>query len=129
MTKAADETSKVSEATSKKYLSFDEFMEPDKTEFDEVVIGRGVFRIGSVTGEEWTEWAEMRETAEGRKRSAGWLIAKSQVDADGRRIGDTTRAAEIIRKNIRTSETILRAIFKLNGIKPNATAEAIAKNA
>ncbi len=121
-------TEKTTAAVSEEFLSFEQFMEADPVEYDVVQLPKGNVRIGSVTGDEWAEWSEMRESPEGRKKSGGWLIAKSLVDKDGRRIGDPAWAVEIVKKNLKTSELILRAIFKLNGISQSAKVEAAAKN-
>ncbi len=120
-------TEKAATAVSE-FLSFEQFMEEDPVEYDVVRLPKGACRIGSVTGQEWAEWTEMRESPEGRKKSGGWLIAISLVDGNGRRIGDPTKAAEIVKKNLKTSELILRAIFALNGISKDTKAEAVAKN-
>lgn len=111
----------------RKILSFDEFIQPDATEYDLVQLPAGDFRIGSITAEDWVQWTEMRAAADGRKTSAAWLIARSMVDGDGNRIGNVARCGEIVKKNLKTSELILKAVFKLNGIN-QPKEEVAAKN-
>ena len=117
-----------SESTAK-ILSFDEFLTANEAvEYATVSVGGGNVRIGSITGDEFVEWTEMRESgAPGAKKNASsLLIVKSLVDETGARIGDPAKVDRLRKTNLKATETILKAIFKLNGI--NQRDEVVAKN-
>jgi hypothetical protein len=106
-----------SDAPSQKFLSLEEFIQADKVEYATVPVPGGLFRIGSVTAEEWVAWSEAREQGEQAKKIAvALLISRSMVDADGKRIGDDAMAVRIRKMQIKTTEILLKAIYKLNGI-------------
>lgn len=108
-------------------LSFEEFLAADGIDYDIVKTRGGDVRIGSITPTDLDEWNELRSTPDGKKVSGPLLILKSLVDGDGKRIGVTTpyekmndeergRVAKLQTMNLKTSEQLLLAIFKLNGI-------------
>ena len=101
----------------KKILSFDEFLAADGVDYVDVLVRGGVVRLGSITGEDFVAWTEMRESsAEAKKDASALLISRSMVDGAGKRIGDDGKVAQIKKMNLKTTETLLKAIFKLNGI-------------
>lgn len=115
----------------KPITSFEEFLAADSVEFMDVELRPGkIVRIGSITAEDWVAWTELREGgSDGKKASGALLIRKSIViDDKGTRIGvNDTQAVGLQHMTLKTSELLLKAIFKLNGInQPEVTA---AKNA
>lgn len=92
----------------------------EQIEYDTVhVPGGKSYRIGSLTAQEWTEYVDFRNAGEqNRKLSAAFLIAKSLVDRDNRRIGDMSLASlqKLAGMKTKTSEHLVRGIFRLNGI-------------
>lgn len=112
-----------------KILSFDEFLAGNQIEYAEVPIQAGVVRIASITAKDWVQWTELRETPEGKKISGAMLIVRSLVDANGVRIGDDAKLAQVQELNLRTTEALLKAIFALNGInqpeRKNESGEAL----
>jgi hypothetical protein len=92
-----------------------------------------VFVLQSLNAGDLIEWSEANEEA---KRTAGLrLIVKSVVDgepgkdegAKGMRIMDDTHIALLRKLPHKATESVVRAVLKLNGMK--VTGEAEAKNA
>lgn len=110
-----------------KVLSFSEFLATDGIDYVEVPIrGGDSVRLGSITAEDFAAWTELRESGpEGRKTSGALLICRSLVDENGVRVGNEAQLAQVQKMNLKTTETLLKAIFKLNGI--NQQDEAAAK--
>lgn len=90
-----------------------------------------VFVLASVTSGDMIEWSEANETE--AKRTAGLrLIVKSVVDgepgiddgATGKRIMDDTHIAVLRNLQHKTTESVVKAILKLNGMTPKAEADA-----
>ncbi len=110
-----------------KVLSFAEFVEAEE-KAEEVVavkLKTGTVYIGSITAEAFVEWQEQRaEGAEGRKKASALMIVRSLTDEKGTRIGDESQLSRLQKMSLHSSETLLKAIFKLNNInQPEATAK------
>lgn len=120
--------------------SLDELVAADGVEYEYVSLPGGKrLRLGSVSGEVIVEWTELRDVQETRRLASSWLIAKSVVGEDGVRIGvtssysemteaDKARVLQVRKLSSKVTETVLKAVFTLNGIMVNAKAEAVAKN-
>jgi hypothetical protein len=89
-----------------------------------------VFVLGSVTAGDMIEWSEANEDA---KRTAGLrLIVKSVVDGEpgvdegarGVRIMDDTHLTLLRKLPHKSTEGVVRAILKLNGIQAKADKDA-----
>jgi len=111
------------------YGTFDDLLAQTEVEYATVTISGKSYRVGSITGDEFAAWQELRDSSpEARKNATAVLIARSLVDADGKRIGDETKVAQLRKVKLKVSEAFLEAIFKLNGIN-QPKAEAAAKKA
>ena len=117
------------EKAAEKIASFDDLLASTEVEYANVTVDGKTYRIGSITGEEFVAWQEMRDSGlpDAKKNASAVLISRSLVDAEGKRIGDETKAGQIKKLKLKTSEALLKAIFRLNDI--NQPAEARAKNA
>lgn len=110
-----------------KVLSFSEFVEGDGVDYVEVAVRGGRMRLGSITAEDYIGWLEYRNAPVGsveRKGATAWIIIKSLVDAEGKRIGDLSEIPRIQKMNIKYTEALLKAIFKLNGINQKDDTDA-----
>lgn len=110
------------EKTQSKTLSFEDFLngENNKTKYLDIPVVGGNFRIVSLTAEELVEWTEFRnESPANRKLSNAWLMAKSMVDDNGKRIGDMLRLDKLIVMPVKTVETVMQNLMKFNGINQN----------
>lgn len=116
--------SKQDEAAVVEYLSMDEVAAAPDVEYDTVVAWAGKpIRIGSLTAADLIEWSEASEGE--AKRTAGVrLIVRSMVDKDGNRIANDTHIGVFAKKSHKITETIVRAILKLNGMDVKADAAA-----
>ncbi len=109
------------------YASFDDLLADTEVEYDVVTVSGKSYRIGSLTAEDFVAWTELRDSGEkGKKDASALLITRSLVDEKGKRIGDETRLSQAKKMKLKTSETFLRKIFKLNGI--NQPDEKATKN-
>jgi hypothetical protein len=99
-------------------LSLDEILASDDVEYltiDGYQPGEKI-RIGSLTAGDLIEWQDANET-EAKKTAGLRLIVKSLVDADGKRIATDKHIQFFRKKNHKKTETIVKRILKLNGIK------------
>lgn len=110
-----------------KIATFDDLLSATDVEYATATVDGKTYRLGSITGEEFVDWQQQRDvSAESKKIASSILISRSLVDGAGKRIGDETKAAQIRKIKLKISETLLAAIFKLNGINQPAM-EASAK--
>lgn len=76
----------------------------------------GTIRIGSLTAGDMIEWSEANEGE--AKRTAGLrLIVKSLVNSEGARIGKDKHIPLLRAKSHKVTESIVKAILKLNGFE------------
>ena len=109
-----------------KFASFDDLLSSTDVEYATVAIDGKTYRIGSITGEDFLAWSELRDSGpEAKKNASAVLISRSLVDADGKRIGDESKIDRVKKLKLKVSEMLLKAIFKLNSI--NQSAESAAK--
>ena len=109
-----------------KTATFDDLLSETEVEYATISIDKKTYRIGSITGEEFTEWEEQKAVSPEAKKVANFiLISRSLVDESGKRIGDETKIAQLRKVKLKVSEAFLRAILKLNGV--NQPAEVAAK--
>jgi hypothetical protein len=100
-----------------KYLSLDEILASNDTEYHVIQAWGGKVRIVSLTAEDLVEWTEANEDKQ-KKRVAGCrLIIKSLVDAKGNRIGDERQIPQLMKKSVKQTEAVIEQILKLNGMK------------
>lgn len=106
--------------------TFDDLLSSTAVEFATVTIDGKTYCIGSITGAEFVEWQTLRDSSpEAKKLASSVLISRSLVDADGKRIGDESKVAQLTKIKLKVSEALLDAIFKLNNInQPKAEADA-----
>jgi hypothetical protein len=109
--------------------NLDEFLTASTPrEFDYVQVNKTTrVRIGSVSALEWVEWKDAQTDPESRRLSSFTLIARSLVNEKGDRIGTVEQARKLMEVNMRVSETLLKAIMKLNGVSQSKAVEE-AKN-
>lgn len=98
--------------------SFDDLLGTTAAEYAIVNISGKDYKIGSLAAEDFVAWTELRDSGapDAKKNSSALLISRSLVDADGKRIGDEARVAQLKKIRLNVSETFLAAIFKLNNI-------------
>lgn len=123
----ADKDTAVVTASEDKVLSMEEFLSEKDEEFATVPGFKAgtVIRLGSLSAGSLIEWSEANESE--AKRTAGLrLIVQSMVDSEGRRIGQDKHISMLRAKSHKTTEAVVKAILKLNGM--NVAADTKAKN-
>jgi len=104
------------------FESVEDMLAAPDVEYTTIDGWNGKIRIGSLTAGDMIEWAEANEGE--AKRTAGLrLIVKSLVNSEGKRIGNERHIPLLRAKSHKVTESIVRAILKLNGfqIKEDAT--------
>lgn len=99
-----------------------------EVDYDTVLLPGGkTVRIGAISAGDLIEYNELRSTPDGRRWSGPVIINRSLVDKDGRRIGlqkpfaemtdeEKAKLGELRNMPMPTSEALIKAIFKLNGV-------------
>lgn len=106
--------SNVVEMKKKKYLSFDEIIAADDTEYCEVDVWGGTLRFGTLDAGTMLEFVSKNEGPE--KKTAGLrLLVDSLVDADGNRIGRKEMVEALKKKNASVINKLCDRILELNG--------------
>lgn len=111
----------------KEILSFAAFLGADGVDYETVEVRGGTVRVGSLSAEEFTKWTIYRDVVLDGKdlpRAQAMLICESLVDDKGKRIGDQSQLEALMKMNMRSTERLLKAIFRLNGVGAQAEAEA-----
>lgn len=111
------------------YATLDDLLQSgEKVDFDSVTVDGKTWHIGSLTAEDFIVWNEMRESgSEGKKNAGALIILRSLVNKQGDRIGDDSKLPQARKMKLKLSETLLKHIFKLNGVSTRA--EDAVKNA
>jgi hypothetical protein len=96
------------------FETVDDMLAAEDVEYTTVPGWSGTIRIGSLTAGDMIEWSEANEGE--AKRTAGLrLIVKSLVNSDGKRIGQDRHIPQLRAKSHKVTESIVKAILKLNG--------------
>lgn len=117
------------------YLGVDEIINASEVEYRDIKIFGGTVRVGSLTSDEVVDWLEGQKTPEQRKEASADLVARSLVDAEGKRIGLDESGnplpklvTSLRRKKHSDLEAAVRELVKLNGLTLKGDVSAEIKN-
>jgi hypothetical protein len=104
-------------AMAKKYLSMDEILGAQDTEYRDVEVPGwgGTVRIGSLDAGTMIRFTEENEDPKLKKTASLRLIVASLVDGDGNRIGTETGVEAMKKKDMRSVNMLAEQILELNG--------------
>lgn len=99
------------------FESVDDMLAAEDVEYATIPGWNGTIRVGSLTAGDMIQWSESNEGE--AKREAGLrLIVKSLVNSRGQRIGNEKHIPLFRAKSHKVTESIVKAILKLNGFEP-----------
>lgn len=113
--------------SSKKVLSFDEYVETPDVRYDEVETARGLVKLGTVSSDDILEWLGENDKPENSKDAGLRLLIKSIVNPDGSRIAVAQREAALVairQQDALQNGKLVKAALELNGVTQKAAANA-----
>lgn len=120
-------------ATATEYLSLDEILQADDTEYVDVEMPEwkrgdgsiGKVRLRTLTNTELVEYTEsMAKNAEAKRRGNIELIVRSAIRPDGSALFSKEGAAALQEKSAKAFNRLAKAALKLNGVTDDEAKQA-----
>lgn len=103
-----------------KQLSADDLAAQDDTRYDEVIVPRGMIKLGSVSSKDILEWIDENDDKVKGKFAGLRLLVKSIINPDGTRIPEGERESYVLRLVQQDNERngiLVDRCLKLNGVR------------
>ena len=104
------------DSAEKKYLSIDDIIGAEDTEFAEVEAWGGVIRLGSLDAGTMLDFVASNENKAAQRNAGLRLLVNSLVDSNGKRIGTTQHIEALRKKHAGKINKVVEQILILNGL-------------
>lgn len=114
-------------SSTKKVLSFDEYVETPDVRYQEVETARGLINLGTVSSDDILEWLEENDKPANSKDAGLRLLIKSIVNPDGTRIAVDQREAALVvlrKQDALQNGKLVKVALELNGVRKAAATDA-----